>query len=213
MTRRSLTRSLTRRSFATLFGKAAAVLGLGSLVSVTTACPAWLSNLYADILKYAPVALAGLSAVLAILTGNGIAISPLVSAALALVKVGLADLQTAVTQYQNAPAGQKTGLLGAISEALTVTEANLQQFWNDLTIPDAKLAALVEGLLGVISTTLAGFATQLPATVTPVAAQARARRAVLAKLLPATPVKRSVARFRSDFNAILKQAGEGQHAI
>jgi len=204
---------MTRRSFAGMFGKAGVILSLGSLISVTTACPAWLSNVYADILKYAPVALSAVASVLSILTGNGIVITPAISAIIALIKVAISDLQTAVTQYQNAPTGQKSGLLGAISEAVTVAESNIQKFWADLTIPDAKLSSLIEGLLGIVVSTLQGFQTQLPAPVTPVATQAKMMRAGLSKTIAVTPKVRSVAHFRKEFNALLTQSGEGQHSI
>lgn len=204
---------MTRRGFANMFSKIGMAAGLGSIVAVDTACPAWLSNVYNDILKYAPVALSAVASVVAILTGNGVAITPIISAVIALIKTGIADLQTAVTQYNNAPAGQKTGLLGAVSEALTVAEADVQQFWSDLTIPDAKLSSLIQGLLGIIVSTLQGFQTQVPAPVTPVAAQARTMRASLPKTITVTPKVRSVSQFRKEFNAALTAGGEAQHAI
>jgi hypothetical protein len=208
-----MTQAITRRSFATLFGKGAAMLGLGSLVSVTTACPAWVSNLYADILKYAPVALNAFSAVLSILSASGIPMAGILAVIIADAKAAFADIQVAVQQYQAAPAGQKTGLLGAISEAIAVAEATLQKFWSDLSIPDVKLASLIEGLLGIITSTLMGFATQLPAPITPAAQQMQRMKAGFPKLLTAPPQKRSLKQFKNDFNAKLKAAGYQKHAI
>jgi hypothetical protein len=193
---------ITRRRFA----KSAGVLALMAVVPEFTACS--FASVYAEMLKYVPLGLSAVSAVLSILTGNGIAIAPAATAIIALIKTGFADLQTAITQYQDAPAGQKSGLLGAISEGLTVVEANIQQFWANLDIPDAKLASLVEGLLGIITTTLAGFQTQLPAPATPVASNALRMRAALGKLLPSTPVKRSPAKFKAAFNNALGTAYE-----
>lgn len=203
--------TMTRRGFAGIFGKAGATIAILATLPSATAC--FIANVYSDLLKYSPVALAALQSVLSILAGNGIAVTPLVAIGTNLFKVGIADLQTAVTQYQNAPQGQKSTLLLAVSEALTVAEANINQFWSDLSIPDPKLASLIEGLLGVVTTTMAGFATQLPAATSPVAANAKAMRGRLPKTLDSTPTKRSVSQFRAAFNEKLKAGGEEKHAI
>lgn len=211
-----MTQAITRRSFATLIGKGGAMFGIGSIVSTTSAflaCPAWVSNLYSDILKYAPVALNAFNAVLQILAGNGISTAGILTVIIVSAKAAFADIQVAVQQYQAASAGQKTGLLGAISEAIAVAEATLQKFWSDLVIPDAKLALLIQGLLGIITSTLMGFATQLPAPVTPAAQQMQRMKASFPKLLKAPPQKRSLAQFKRDFNATLTAAGYQRHAI
>jgi len=201
---------LSRRSFATFTAKSFAALGIGSLMNLETACT--FGSVWAEIQKYIPVGLSAFAAILSILTGSGIGVTA-VSAIVALVKTGFADLSTAVSQYQDAPTGQKTGLLGGISEAITVVEANLQSFWANLSIPDAKLAATIQGLLEVLTTTLAGFATQLPAPVTPVAMTAMRMKASLTKQLSSAPVKRSPGKVKADFNAQLKAGGFQQHAI
>ena len=201
---------MNRRTFATRIGQGLAALSLAPLLT-TTACS--FSSVYAEMLKYVPLGLSAVASVVAILTGNGIAISPTVNSALTLIKAAFADLQTAIQQYQDASQGQKSSLIGQIAEGLTVAEANIQQFWNDLSIPDPKLSALIEGLLGVVTTTLMGFASQLPQAQTVPAAQARTMRAALAKHLPDSPVKRTPRKFRSDFNATLSMGGEGTHAI
>src|SRR5208282_5457701 len=53
---------LTRRGFMKVSGVSAIALSL----PVLTACPAWLVNVYSDILKYAPVALSALASILSI---------------------------------------------------------------------------------------------------------------------------------------------------
>lgn len=200
---------MNRREFA---AKAAATVGVLGCFPAAVGC--WVGNLYSDILQYSPVALAALQSVLSILAANGISTdSTVIGAAIMLYKSGLADVQAAVTQYENAPQGQKSTLLLAISEALTVAEANINQFWNSLTIPDPKLESLIEGLLGVVTTTLAGFASQLPAATSPKASAVRAMTRRQVRTLNSTPTRRSVKQVRHDFNALLANAGESKHAI
>lgn len=206
---------LSRRGF----NKLVSVLGLAGLAEMSSGFACSLSNVWADILKYVPVGLSAFTAILSILTGSGIGLTA-VTGIVTLIKVGFADLQTAVAQYQAAATGQKTTLLGQVWEALTVVEANIQSFWANLTIPDASLSATVQGLLEVITTTLMGYQTQItpsptPAPVSPATAQAVRMRAALppGKMLAAVPVKRSVKQFREEFNAKLAAGGYQKHAI
>jgi hypothetical protein len=98
-------------------------------------------------------------------------------------------------------------LAGKIATALTAAEDSVQQFWNALKIPDAKLAALIEGLLGVIISTLSGFAAALPAPAAPPARAQRAKRI-------ATPAqRRSVKQFKQDFNGVLARSGYEKYAL
>ncbi len=192
--------ALSRRSFV----KGAGAIGIGSLVSVTAACPAWVGNVYSQILKYVPVGLQAFMSIISILSGSGvipIGTGAAIDAIVALVKAAFADVQTDVTNYENAPAAAKATLLGKISTALTILEGNLQQFWNDLSIPDAKLSSLIEGLLGVILSTLAAFSSQLPAPVMTAQLEAtQKKRATLSKTITATPQKMSVKQFKKMFN-------------
>jgi hypothetical protein len=172
-----------------------------------TACPAWLQSLYQDILKYVPVALQAFGSILSLLAGAGVIPVPagtVIAGIIAIVKAAFADLQTDVTNYENAPAAQKSTLLGKISTALAVVEGNLQEFWSDLQIPDPQLAETVEGLIGVILSALAGFATQLPTpTPTPALTAVLKKRATLPKLIAVPAKKYSVKGFKAAYNAKL----------
>lgn len=208
---------MNRRSFGAMLLKGIAALGVGSVVSVTTACPAWLVSIYTDILKYVPTGLSAFSVILSILSGAGL-LPPGADAAINviinLVKAGFADLQTAITQYQNAPAAQKAGLLGAISTALAIVESDVQMFWSNLNIPDGNLASLIQGLLGVIISTLAAFASAIPAPPPSDAlAAAHQRRASLAKIITVPPQRRTVKQFKKAFNADLAASGYNQYCI
>jgi hypothetical protein len=202
--------TLTRRQFAT---RGASLLGALGILPLLTSTGCWLSSVYADIIKYVPIGLSAFSSIVSILSGAGVIGVPIgaaIAGIVALVNKGFADLQTAVNSYQSAPAASKSILLGAISTALSTVEAYIQQFWSNLTIPDAQLASLVEGLLGVITSTLLGFASQLPA---PAPSAALTMRASLRKTINVAPKKRSLRQFRDDFNALLKGTAYGSHAI
>lgn len=186
------------------------IASLVSLVMVTTACPSWLSSVYTDIKNYAPTILAAVASILSILTGAGIITTPLISGIVSLISTSVADLVAAVNTYQSAPADQKQTLLGKISTALADAEANIQQFWSDLTIPDPQLAATIKSLLGVIISTLAGY---FNAIGKPVAlSEAQVRRAQLAKTIQVTPKKRNLSEFKKDWNAALP-ANLKQHSL
>jgi hypothetical protein len=200
----------SRRSFAQLsLGAVALASTLGSTV-LETACT--FGTVFAAILKYVGVGLQAFQAVVDLLTGAGVlplGSAPALDAIIALVKAGFADLQVAVTNYNNNP-GDKTTLLGKISAALASLEANIQTFWSDLQIPDGKLAALVQGLLGIIISTLQGFATQLPAPAPTPALKAAAENP---KRLTVPTLKLTPAQFKKRFNALLEQNGYPQLAI
>lgn len=195
---------MTRRLFFELLGLGgAAIATLGA-----TAC--WVSqNTFVAILAYVGVGLQAFQSIVDMLAGNGvinIGTGSAIDAVINLVKVGFADLQTAVNNYQNAPADQKATLLGEVSTALATLEQSLQKFWNDLQLPDAQLAALVEGLLGIILSTLQAFATQLPAP------QMKMKLG-LKKTVATTPKKRTAKQFKADFNALLAAKGQTKYEV
>lgn len=198
---------LSRRNFFTYGGGALAIAG-GTMMN--TAC--WFSqNVFDSIIKYVGVGLQAFTAVVSLLSGSGV-INPVEGSAILviinLVKAGFADLQTAVTNYENAPAADKQTLLGKISTALAVLEGTIQQFWNDVQLPNASLAAVVEGLLGIILSTLSAFASQLPAP-----AVGTVPKKALAKLIVVPAKKRTPKQFKKDFNAVLVQGGYAQYQV
>lgn len=201
--------TLSRRSFAqkTGFG----IAGLLMSTMLTVGCT--FGGVTNAIKEYVGVGLQAFQAVVDLLTGSGVipaGAGAAIEAVIALVKAGFADILKAVADYQNAPADQKQSLLGKISTVLSIVVANIQQFWNDLSIPDAKLSALIQGLLGIIISTLQGFLTQLPA---PVSAEPTIRAAGLPRKITVSPVKRKMGEFKKEFNGMLAAAGQSQYAI
>lgn len=200
--------AVTRRGFMGFIGNGVAAVVIGSNL-VLTGC----ANVYAQISAYTTVGLQAFQSVVDLLAGSGV-ISPgegtLIDTAIALVKAAFADIQVAVTNYNNAPADQKSTMLGKISTALADAEASIQTFWSDLKIPDSKMALLVQGLLGVIVATISGFMTQLPQpTPTPVQTKAR----TLPHRLNVSAKRVTPKEFKKEFNQLLANAGEQKYEI
>lgn len=191
---------LNRRGFFKFSSLSVLAVAISSTV-VNTGC--WLTgSVYKQILAYINVGLQAFQAVVNLLDPT---IAPAVNTAIALVKAAFVDLQTAVDAYEAAPASDKSTLLGKVSTMLSVLEASIQQFWNDLKIPDGTLANTIQGLLGIILSVLAGFATQLPAPApTPQAARVKA----LPNIISVTPQKLSTSQFKKEFNAKLTSSGQ-----
>jgi hypothetical protein len=197
---------LSRRAFAATLTRGFAALGLTSTVAMTAGCPAWLSSVYSDIKSYAPTVLAAVATVISILTTGGVLTVPIsatITGIITLISTAIANLIAAVNNYQNAPSASKTMMLGAVATALADAEANVQAFWNDLTIPDPALATLVQNLLGVVVSTLQGYINALPVQASS-ATPAMVKRNSLSRLINVPAKRRSLGTFKSDFNAYLK---------
>ena len=185
----------TRRMFmkSSLFASAFSLVAAG--------CPSF-SNVFSDISTYVGLGVTAVSGVVAILSGGGIvstAAGVAITAVLALIKAGFADISAAVAEYENAAPADKATLEGKISTAIQAVVDQIQNFWNDLKIPDAKLASTVQGLLELIVGTLSAFLTKLPA--------APAAPTVTARKLAVAPKMRTAKGFVKDYNNILAQNG------
>jgi hypothetical protein len=200
----------TRRTFGKLLLGSVGVLSTLGTMTLETACT--FGTVFASILKYVNVGLQAFQSIVDLLSGAGVlpvGEGTVIDTAILLVKTGFADLQTAVNNY-NASTGDKTTLLGKISTALSVLQASIQQFWNDLKIPDSKLSSLVQGLLGVILSVLAGFATQLPTPATTAIAK---RAAELPNRINVPAQKLSPKEFKAKFNQQLTENGYTQYIV
>jgi hypothetical protein len=190
----------TRREFGKLIIGAVPTVALGGGLVMTTAGLSC-SNIFTDIETYVPVGLEAFEEVLSL-------ISPAEGAALAgiitIVKAAFADLAAAVTAYENAPAANKSTLLGKITTAINAVMGELQQFWTDANLPDGTLASTIENVLQVILSTLAAF---LPLIGGAMSAKYQALLAKLPKQIPFTPQKRTQKQFKAAVNAAFSSHG------
>jgi hypothetical protein len=156
------------------------------------------------------VGIQAVTSIVNLLTGAGVmstAAGVALTTVLALLKAGFADVQAAIVAYQDAPAANKQTALGKVSTAMQAIGDELQKLWSDLTIPDSQLASIVQGLIGIILSTIAGFMTQLP----PPLVQSKAMG--LPRKLSVTPQKRTQKQFVGDFNQVISGAGHPELAI
>ncbi len=202
---------LNRRQFGTTSLKGIALLAVAASWFGTSAASC--ADVFARISAYVGVGISAVTSVVNLLAGAGIITLPegtLISLVLNMIKAAWADVTKAVADYQNAPAASKATFAQKLSTALAAVQAEIQQFWSDVKIPDAQLASTVAGLLGLVVSTIAGFITALPAP-TPTPSMAAAKP--LKKTLIVTPKQLSPTEFRKQFNAILAANGHQQYSI
>lgn len=158
-------------------------------------------NIWNKIEKYLPVGLQAFQAIVQILIGQGVISTPMASdiaVVTADVNSAFGDAGVAVNAYQSAPAASKQSLVSEATLALTNIENAINAFWSQIKIQDPKLEAKIEGLLGLIVTSISAMLAQLP-PVPATARKATSRQIKAAGSLKVTSVKE----FRSQFNGLL----------
>lgn len=183
---------MTRRKFASSL--------VVMLALISTACPIF-SNIYKSMTQYIPLALLAFDRIIAILIEHNIVVTGLVDA-IDAAKAALADILSAVREFEDAHGNEKPTKIEAIRTALKIAHTRLELFWDRLQIPNQQLAITVKALLSIILSTLAGFEAQL-----------RPGDTSRGKTIFAVPKARSIREFREDFNAVLREHDEIQFAI
>jgi hypothetical protein len=168
---------------------------LTSLMALCAGFFSWGCNAIADLQAYIPVGINALNGVVIVLQAAGIAV-PALTPILALFSTLLA----AISEYNNAPATDKVTLKQKLSLVLRDIIDQIGAFFADLNIPGGSLLALITGLISVILSTLAGFATQLPAPVAPARLAMVSRQSVTV-----TPEIISLKTFKKRWNALALQ--------
>lgn len=183
------------------FGAASLALAM-SLMLVISGCS--FAGTVAKIGEYLPVGVNAFETVFSILAGAGIikagAVTGLDNDA-NLVSVAFGDIQSGVNAYQSAPAADKATKLQAIVTALGAAQGSLLKLQADTHMGSQSDQLMVNGLLGVIITTLSAFEVNLGGAAAP------------AKLARASASPLSVKQFRSQFNAILVKGGHAERQL
>jgi len=195
--------AINRRTFGKWWGVAMASLTLGGEMFMI-GCAS-----FAQILAWVQTGLDAFQSVVDLLAGNGvitIVIGSAIDLIIKAIKAAIADIGTAVDNYNNAPAASKATLLGKITEALIAAQNEIGQFWNDLAIPDPKVASTTAGLLGLIVSQLSAFQATMPVT-----AAVRTQIQSFPKKLNAASKMRSIGAFKQEFNTILESNGYAQY--
>jgi hypothetical protein len=205
---------ITRRKFAKMVGSAwLLAFAVGSTLFVA-GCGVW-----ADIIAYAPVGISAVTSLLNLLgsfgiipVGTGTAAAALISSITTLWNDVVADVKI----YQSEPASAT--LAKKIEDELQSISTQISQFLANLNLGTSAQAQLIQALLSLILTTIAGFISAVAAkSGVPIAtAKALSRRKVMLQgtaVLVIEPVYRNRQQFMQEFNATLNGAGQSQFDV
>jgi hypothetical protein len=194
-------RTMNRRNF---IGKTG-LLVVGLRITGASAVGFWTAgcNVFTDVLNWVPVGEAAVNSILAVLTGNGVLISPALQSIIGLIEAGFAGLSGAIKEYQSTtppPAGS----LAKIETFFKDVVDNFKTFLASLKV-NAGLLGIVVGLAQIVLSTIAAFMNRLPA------ASSLRRRLTLNDVhvadsgyyLVVVPKERTRRAFKKDFNHVL----------
>ena len=189
---------LTRRKFAEVIS-----IGLMARLAFTTfalGTSAMLGgcNAVTDLENWIPVALTSVAAIVKLL---GPLVPAPVSAIIVLIQAGFSALLTALQNYK---AG--TGVLSDITNAITAVESAFSSFFQALSVPQGLLN-IIEGLAGILLSTISAFANEINPSSTKVSAS------LMGSQIAYTPKKRSVSAFKKDWNAECVAGGHPEARI
>jgi hypothetical protein len=173
-----------------------------SITLVVSGCS--FSSTVTQIGKYLPVGIQAFETILSLLAGAGRIKAGSVTALdndANLVSVAFSDIRSGVDAYNAAPASDKATKLQSIVLALVSAEGALTKLESDTHMGSTAEQLMVNGLLGVIVTTLTAFEVNLGGAASP------------AKLARASAAVPSVKQFKAQFNAILVQGGHADKQL
>lgn len=199
-----------------LFGKimlAAAVMAHAAFEAGCT-----MADVIAELKQWVPLGISAVTSLLNLLgtfgiipLGAGTIAAGLISNIITIFNDVLADIATWT-------ATPSDSLLTKISNELQAISGQLSTFVSTLTIGNTKWAALVESLLSLFLSTIAGYVAGIAQKMGASAATAnvQARRKVMIAARPALvvePVRRKAADFRKEFNKQVEAAGYPQYDL
>lgn len=202
-----------RREFIGHLTKGAAVAALYGAGAFSTleleGCSA--ESIFTDIKNWVPVGVSAFNAILAVLTGNGIIISPVVGVIENAIQAAFNAITAAVAEYQstNPP---PTGALQKVEAAIQAVTDQFGNFLAALSIPTAGIFTLVKNLVSVILSTIAAFAAKLPASLAIRFGSTMTSFRLNGQLVQVTPKERSRRRFKRDWNSVV-ESGKKEGAI
>jgi hypothetical protein len=162
-------------------------------------------SVFSDVLAWIPVGEAALNSILAVLTGNGVAISPAIQSIVSLIEAGFAALTAAVKEYQSTTPAP-VGALAKVETAFKDIVDNFSTFLQSLNV-SGGLLGIITGLAQVVLSTIAAFVNRLPASMAMKSVSDKVSRTTISgNVIVVTPKKRSVGAFKGDFNTVLKTA-------
>lgn len=158
-------------------------------------------SLWSDVLNWIPVGEAAVNSILAVLAGNGVAITPAIQQIVNLIEAGFNALTAAVKEYQSTTP-PPVGALAKVQAAFKDIVDNFGTFLQSLTVPNSILG-IITGLAGIVLSTIGAFVNKLPQMAGAKTAMLASSIKINGTAVPVTPHQRSTGGFRHDFNAVL----------
>ena len=191
---------LNRRDFTRRISAGLLLLAASGMSLFIAGC-----NVFADILSWVPVGEAALNSILAVLTGNGVIISPAIQSIVALIEAGFTALTAAVKEYQSTTP-PPTGALSKVETAFKDIVDNFSTFLSSLSV-SGSLLGIITGLAQIVLSTIAAFVNRLPVSTAMKSVSVRLSNVkVGSEVIVVTPKPRTASAFKKDFDAVLKSA-------
>jgi len=190
--------TLTRREFGSIFSRLMLALGTMGSWLWTSGC-----DIFTDIKNWVPIGEAALNAILAVLTGNGVLISPAIQTIVNLVEAGFTALRAAIKEYQSTTP-PPVGALAKVETAFKDIVDSFRTFLASLNV-SGGLLGIVIGLGQIIFSTIAAFLNRLPATsslrrTVSISSSERIAGTAMVVIVPKDRTRRA---FKKDWNRVL----------
>lgn len=187
---------MNRREFGRIAGIGVLAATVGGSTIALDGC-----NVWTEIEQWLPTGIAAFESVVVLVAPLA---APGIDAIAEAVKAAFAVLSAAVDQYRNAPADQKATFLQKVTLAFELVSSNLQQFLSAINVASTNpIIAIVLGLVKIILSTIMGFVNR----IAPSSSTASRSMKMGGQSITVTPVLRSRAKFKADFNSELVAAG------
>ena len=191
---------MNRRTFTSRISAGLLLLAASGMSLFMAGC-----NVFADILSWVPVGEAALNSILAVLTGNGVIVTPVIQSVVSLIEAGFTALTAAVKEYQSTTP-PPTGALSKVETAFKDIVDNFSTFLSSLSV-SGSLLGIITGLAQVVLSTIAAFVNRLPASTAMKSVSVRLSSVKVGEtVIVVTPKARTASSFKRDYDAILKTA-------
>ena len=198
---------VSRRQFFEVSSKG--VIGIALAGAVATSMSGCAFNVQ-DILNWIPTATASISSILSLLVGAGVLACATCSVLANVALAAITAVGTAVQAYLNAPAANKTTLLGKIQTALQAALTASGQFFESVNVPDQKLFSLIIGIASLVLSAISGFIGQIGGNP-PVQATLKMTGAGVTQGVAYSPkVYTSTRSYKADFNKLATEYGHAE---
>ena len=192
---------MDRRKFIRRASMGTAILAIASTIELE-GCS--ISSVFTDIANWVPVGEASLNSILAVLSSNGVPVPPGAQLIVNDIEAAFAAVLAAIKEYQSTTPAP-VGALAKIQTALKAVVDQTTAFLAALVLPAGNILTLISSLAGIIFSTIAAFANQLPLSSGSVMASVHQFR-LNGQEYKVVSVHRTRRGFKRDWNSALDRA-------